>query len=154
MVRKGGFEPPRLSAPPPQDGVSASSTTSALQPLFANRLRENRRSARRLCQASNHRADYQLHAHPRSAGCVLSLYTRSNVTVQVGEAPTGLSWPLCTAPHVCVELAMRLWWDALCRGKDLGGSLIMQSVLTLLVYECSYLFLVANLRARRISFRL
>src|SRR4029077_8479986 len=37
MVRKGGFEPPRLSAPPPQDGVSASSTTSAdfaLLPLF------------------------------------------------------------------------------------------------------------------------
>jgi hypothetical protein len=30
MVRKGGFEPPRLSAPPPQDGVSANSTTSAL----------------------------------------------------------------------------------------------------------------------------
>src|SRR5207248_3111177 len=29
MVRKGGFEPPRLSAPPPQDGVSASFTTSA-----------------------------------------------------------------------------------------------------------------------------
>ena len=29
LVRKGGFEPPRLSAPPPQDGVSASSTTSA-----------------------------------------------------------------------------------------------------------------------------
>src|SRR5579872_3706618 len=29
VVRKGGFEPPRLSAPPPQDGVSASSTTSA-----------------------------------------------------------------------------------------------------------------------------
>ena len=30
MVRKGGFEPPCLSAPPPQDGVSASSTTSAI----------------------------------------------------------------------------------------------------------------------------
>ena len=30
MVRKGGLEPPRLSAPPPQDGVSANSTTSAL----------------------------------------------------------------------------------------------------------------------------
>src|SRR5581483_418539 len=29
LVRKGGFEPPRLAAPPPQDGVSASSTTSA-----------------------------------------------------------------------------------------------------------------------------
>src|ERR1700741_4492025 len=28
LVRKGGFEPPRLSAPPPKDGVSASSTTS------------------------------------------------------------------------------------------------------------------------------
>src|SRR5579863_10029302 len=35
MVRKGGFEPPRLSAPPPQDGVSASSTTSALCKLPA-----------------------------------------------------------------------------------------------------------------------
>src|SRR6516165_3595326 len=35
LVRKGGFEPPRLSAPPPQDGVSASSTTSARQqPLY------------------------------------------------------------------------------------------------------------------------
>jgi hypothetical protein len=33
LVRKGGFEPPRLSAPPPQDGVSASSTTSALGKL-------------------------------------------------------------------------------------------------------------------------
>src|SRR5438270_1367902 len=30
LVRKGGFEPPRLSAPPPQDGVSASFSTSAL----------------------------------------------------------------------------------------------------------------------------
>ena len=30
LVRKGGFEPPCLSAPPPQDGVSASSTTSAV----------------------------------------------------------------------------------------------------------------------------
>ena len=29
MVREGGFEPPRLSAPPPQDGVSANSTTPA-----------------------------------------------------------------------------------------------------------------------------
>jgi anti-anti-sigma factor len=29
MVRKRGFEPLCLSAPPPQDGVSASSTTSA-----------------------------------------------------------------------------------------------------------------------------
>jgi hypothetical protein len=32
-VREGGFEPPRLSAPPPQDGVSASSTTPARQNL-------------------------------------------------------------------------------------------------------------------------
>src|SRR5215475_4990964 len=30
LVRKGGLEPPCLSAPPPQDGVSANSTTSAL----------------------------------------------------------------------------------------------------------------------------
>src|SRR5258708_18818100 len=36
MVRKGGFEPPRLSAPPPQDGVSASSTTSAISTTATN----------------------------------------------------------------------------------------------------------------------
>ena len=36
LVRKGGFEPPRLSAPPPQDGVSASSTTSALCEIICN----------------------------------------------------------------------------------------------------------------------
>src|SRR5579864_6270899 len=41
LVRKGGFEPPRLSAPPPQDGVSASSTTSALG-LFAPTSAERR----------------------------------------------------------------------------------------------------------------
>src|SRR6185503_16038174 len=35
LVRKGGFEPPRLSAPPPQDGVSASSTTSAAGSIIA-----------------------------------------------------------------------------------------------------------------------
>ncbi len=29
MVRKVGFEPTRLAAPPPQDGASASSATSA-----------------------------------------------------------------------------------------------------------------------------
>jgi hypothetical protein len=29
MVPKAGFEPARVSPPPPQDGVSASSTTSA-----------------------------------------------------------------------------------------------------------------------------
>src|SRR5215831_3395147 len=42
VVRKGGFEPPRLSAPPPQDGVSASSTTSALahsRPFFDGNAR-------------------------------------------------------------------------------------------------------------------
>jgi hypothetical protein len=34
MVRKGGLEPPCLSAPPPQDGVSANFTTSATKNLF------------------------------------------------------------------------------------------------------------------------
>jgi hypothetical protein len=33
MVRKGGLEPPCLTAPPPQDGVSANSTTSALESI-------------------------------------------------------------------------------------------------------------------------
>ena len=39
MVRKGGLEPPCLSAPPPQDGVSANSTTSArCNVLYVNDL--------------------------------------------------------------------------------------------------------------------
>jgi hypothetical protein len=46
MVRKGGFEPPRLSAPPPQDGVSASSTTSALCKLLAVSILANSFSQR------------------------------------------------------------------------------------------------------------
>ena len=31
LVRKVGFEPTRLTAPPPQDGASASSATSAMR---------------------------------------------------------------------------------------------------------------------------
>src|SRR3954466_2816397 len=37
LVRKGGFEPPRLSAPPPQDGVSANSTTSARRNILTQK---------------------------------------------------------------------------------------------------------------------
>ena len=37
MVRKAGLEPACLSAPPPQDGVSANSTTSAQARIFAIR---------------------------------------------------------------------------------------------------------------------
>ena len=44
MVRKAGLEPACLSAPPPQDGVSANSTTSAL-PIVAN--------ARAVCPGHN-----------------------------------------------------------------------------------------------------
>ena len=33
-MRKAGFEPARLSPPPPQDGVSTSSTTSAYLIFF------------------------------------------------------------------------------------------------------------------------
>jgi hypothetical protein len=39
MVRKGGFEPPRLTAPPPQDGASASSATSARGEVRKKRTR-------------------------------------------------------------------------------------------------------------------
>ena len=39
LVRKGGFEPPRLTAPPPQDGASASSATSARGEVRKNRTR-------------------------------------------------------------------------------------------------------------------
>src|SRR5579885_28327 len=38
LVRKGGFEPPRLAAPPPQDAVSASSTTSSWVRCDGNHL--------------------------------------------------------------------------------------------------------------------
>src|SRR5947209_19388335 len=43
MVRKGGFEPPCLTAPPPQDGVSASSTTSANKRFIFNILQAIKR---------------------------------------------------------------------------------------------------------------
>src|SRR5271168_3157076 len=36
LVRKGGLEPPCLSAPPPQDGVSANFTTSALDETMSS----------------------------------------------------------------------------------------------------------------------
>jgi hypothetical protein len=45
MVRKGGFEPPRLAAPPPQDGASASSATSALEEI--NEILAASRNARK-----------------------------------------------------------------------------------------------------------
>src|SRR5271165_5544360 len=43
MVRKGGLEPPCLSAPPPQDGVSANFTTSALGSLTYDRVERSAR---------------------------------------------------------------------------------------------------------------
>jgi hypothetical protein len=45
----GGFEPPRLSAPPPQDGVSASSTTSA---FIINNLIGSFLARQKVCQVS------------------------------------------------------------------------------------------------------
>jgi hypothetical protein len=69
-VRKGGFEPPRLSAPPPQDGVSASSTTSALCKFpainsLASSSREGISSSallrpRQVCQPRKQRVDRSL----------------------------------------------------------------------------------------------
>ncbi len=50
-MRKGGFEPPRLTAPPPQDGASASSATSArgeLKKLCIARPRVSRRNLKGL----------------------------------------------------------------------------------------------------------
>ena len=54
MVRKGGLEPPRLSAPPPQDGVSANSTTSArcnyrAVNILARSTRESNSRCTRFC---------------------------------------------------------------------------------------------------------
>ena len=44
MVREGGFEPPRLAAPPPQDGVSANSTTPAGSEASNKRLEEGEKT--------------------------------------------------------------------------------------------------------------
>ena len=42
IMPKGGLEPPRVSSPPPQDGVSTNSTTSAYlnlyHPIYSNRI--------------------------------------------------------------------------------------------------------------------
>src|SRR5271156_4158529 len=81
LVRKGGFEPPRLSAPPPQDGVSASSTTSALKSICC-RLFEGTE----VCTARTETSDRQPHStavHCCPVWCALCLYTRSNEGVQV-----------------------------------------------------------------------
>jgi hypothetical protein len=45
---KGGFEPPRVSPPPPQDGVSANSTTSARCSFFTTLNPESSDSRRSL----------------------------------------------------------------------------------------------------------
>src|SRR4030095_6892780 len=56
MVPKGGLEPPRVAPPPPQDGVSASSTTSALGRCKVGRGLceiEGRRRPRRIIASSS-----------------------------------------------------------------------------------------------------
>ncbi len=83
MVRKGGFEPPRLSAPPPQDGVSASSTTSALQSIVSRPFEGNRSLLHR-------------RAHFIGRRCFLRLYTRSNAGVQV----RGGTGHMARGPHL------------------------------------------------------
>src|SRR5271156_322554 len=75
LVRKGGFEPPRLSAPPPQDGVSASSTTSALKSAICRPPE----GIPEICAAHAVRPD----SNTATSFVRTSLYTRSNEPVQV-----------------------------------------------------------------------
>jgi hypothetical protein len=72
MVRKGGLEPPRLSAPPPQDGVSANSTTSArcnyrAVNILARSTRESNSSLHPIPRRSL--SFYTSFARPNSPGC-------------------------------------------------------------------------------------
>src|SRR5271166_1479011 len=59
MVRKGGLEPPCLSAPPPQDGVSANFTTSA-QPDAASTAASKQKRRGRLSIAKQRSGDAPL----------------------------------------------------------------------------------------------
>src|SRR5450755_2095293 len=94
MVRKGGFEPPRLSAPPPQDGVSASSTTSALKSISCRPLEEYL-----ACMPHAESLLQQPHAESllQQQGCrhrASLVYTRSSEAVQVQSRPANHdSWP-------------------------------------------------------------
>ena len=76
MVRKGGFEPPRLSAPPPQDGVSASSTTSALDSMGWKPIGK--------CNFYPHLRFSDPEDH--------TLYTRSIALVQASSGRRALRW--------------------------------------------------------------
>ena len=81
MVRKGGLEPPCLSAPPPQDGVSANFTTSALKNIFIfNHLPDTMPSARVQCI---HFCHYLLH---RTVGQMLSASQSSQTGKRVWTA--------------------------------------------------------------------
>jgi hypothetical protein len=63
MVRKGGFEPPRLTAPPPQDGASASSATSA-----RGEVKNNLQYAAKAAAHSRKRLTYFVGAGAAGAG--------------------------------------------------------------------------------------
>ena len=83
MVRKGGFEPPRLSAPPPQDGVSASSTTSAkindLQALSNIYTLAGRRTSSRAQLFQPHvRRKSQVSIHGQGKGCLVPNASRNS----------------------------------------------------------------------------
>jgi hypothetical protein len=92
MVRKGGFEPPRLSAPPPQDGVSASSTTSALKSILCRPFEGDQ-------SPHGTRQSYLVPA----ASCLLSLYT-----VKRGCSSWRVARRQSCSPHICVDSTIRL----------------------------------------------
>jgi len=78
----GGFEPPRLAAPPPQDGVSANSTTPAYSNLFLGRLRWR---PRRLSRGNRFGMDLRLRNAGTGAG-------------EAGCVSAGVSWPSTDPP--------------------------------------------------------
>src|SRR5258708_13802504 len=82
LVRKGGFEPPRLTAPPPQDGASASSATSARGKVRKN-LSTFYKSGQRF--------------EPRAVSAT------STAPVSLGLAPMQLAWPPPKRPRQVLQ---------------------------------------------------
>ena len=95
MVRKGGLEPPCLTAPPPQDGVSANSTTSAFWKLpvlnsLAMASREGISNCTRFC------TDFG-HAVPSSRRCKSASRANSLCTA----ASRGCTWRIVVLMLSC-----------------------------------------------------
>src|SRR5208337_4065518 len=107
MVRKGGFEPPCLSAPPPQDGVSANSTTSARFRLIITKpslpIEEVKPRAIKVLQRQNRFLDSaEPHVNERFCSArndKVGVNQSFPNTSQSPQTTSGPDWPRPPGPH-------------------------------------------------------